>query len=75
MKTPMEALMGEIPWELIEAQPTAANGDLPHATHQGIFLFSGQKIRCYRLSNGEAIFDADDFQDVFGEILGVLEHK
>lgn len=33
-----------------------------YATHEGVFEFGGARLRCYRLNDGRAIFDAEDFE-------------
>jgi hypothetical protein len=64
--SPIEMLLNkEAVWE--EAPKTEDNGSgLPYATHSGIWNFMGQDIRVYRLSNGKAIIDADDFWKLLG---------
>lgn len=35
---------------------------LPTVTHSGEMHLGGLRLRCYRLSDGQAVFDADDFK-------------
>lgn len=65
--TPIEQLMSAVEWKAL----APSTGDLPYATHEGVFDFGGLKLRCYRLNDGRAIFNADDFRAAFGELLGV----
>ena len=61
--TPIDAMLNQIEWtESGEQQPS---GELPHVTHSGVLEIAGARLRCYRLSDGRAIFDADDFNDFF----------
>lgn len=40
-----------------------ADGDgLPHVTHEGVFEIMGHKIKCFRLSTGQAVFEKEDFE-------------
>lgn len=68
---PIDALMATVAWQ---AQPAAAeNGSsaLPYVTHSGVLHIAGQELRCYRLNDGRAIIDADDFNAFFESALGV----
>lgn len=66
MTTPIETLMAGVEWEL---EPPQEPGDLPHITHSGVLDLFGNKLRCYRLSNGQAVFHADDFKKMFSDVL------
>ena len=66
MSTPVEALLNEVTWTV---EPPQEPGDLPHVTHSGVMELFGNRLRCYRLSDGRAIFDADDFTRTFESIL------
>ena len=59
----IDALFSRVEWQPKEApeQP----GDLPYATHSGVLDLFGHKMRCYRLSSGVTVFDADDFVRFF----------
>jgi hypothetical protein len=66
MTAPIDKLLEEVAWE-----PTGAadSEGLPYATHSGVFEFAGMKLRCYRLSDGRAVFNADDFKAAFCDLL------
>lgn len=51
------AFMSAVKWEPTGQQPS---GDLPCTTHSGEMEILGFRLRCYRLSTGEAIIHADD---------------
>ena len=64
MKTPIEVMMDGVEWvERDESEPVPADG--LYATHEGVFDLLGHKMRCYRLNNGAAVFNADDFVAFF----------
>lgn len=65
-KTPIEMMLDGVEWK--EAEPRTAetlDSDMPHATHSGVLEIAGKSLRCYRLSNGQAVFHADDLQEFF----------
>lgn len=49
--------------------PTAPD-ELPFVTHKGEMTVAGHRLRCYRISDGRTIIDADDFK-VFLRVLGL----
>lgn len=58
-----QVLMDDVEWTVCEKQLPFENPDnLPTVTHSGLFDFFGDTIKCYRLSTGQAIFDAEDFK-------------
>lgn len=61
------AFMQDVDW-----QETGAvyEGELPYATHAGVMELMGHKLRCYRLNDGRAIFDADDLNAFMSDFLG-----
>lgn len=75
--------MSEIPmflngvtWEAVppseqHMQRMADGNKLPHVTHSGVFELMGHKMRCFRLSTGQAVFEKDDFEKFCAEFLGV----
>ena len=70
MKTPIEQMLDTVVWTAGEAAPHAP--DELYATHEGVLGIGGVKLRCYRLNNGQTVFDADDFRAFFGDLLGDL---
>ena len=68
MKTPIEMTLDGVQWRA--AGPRSDSGDgLPWATHEGVFDIAGVQLRCYRLNDGRAIFNAEDFHAFFNELL------
>lgn len=57
----MDFLKG-VDWVATGNEP--ADGGLV-ATHEGVWRIGGVEIKCYRLNNGEAVVDADDFLKFF----------
>lgn len=61
----MDYILDGVQWEQVVG--TQGNSDdLPWVTHQGIFDFAGVRLRCYQLSDGRRVFDADDVEAAFG---------
>ena len=48
-----------------EVPPPEAPEGLPFVTHEGIMNIAGHCLRCYRISDGRAIIDVDDFNSFF----------
>lgn len=68
--SPIEKMLALVEWtETQNAQEQQNESGLPHATHEGVLSIGDMKLRCYRLSNGMAIFDADDMKAFFGDLL------
>lgn len=68
-KTPIEMMLDGVTWVETEAHTAAAPDDgIPYATHSGVFEVLGHKLRCYRLSDGKAVFNADDFEQMFATL-------
>lgn len=65
MNAPIDMVLNGLTWEPVvrDIQPT---DDLPYVTHEGVFDFAGNKLRCYRLSNGKNVFNAEDFDKFLG---------
>jgi hypothetical protein len=66
--TPIDKMMDAIEWSETSAQP--GTDGIPYATHSGVLEVAGLRLRCYRLNDGRAIFDADDFKAAFPGLLG-----
>lgn len=45
--------------------PEACGDGIPYVTHQGVLDIAGFSLRCYRLNDGRAIIDRDDFHAFF----------
>lgn len=67
-KTPIDIMMDAVKWELVPKNESIPDETL-HATHEGRLEFLGISLKCYRLNDGQAVFDADDVQRFFSEIL------
>ena len=67
MSKPIDMLFDGVEWQSYEGQ-AYEKSDLPHATHYGVLTIADVKLRCYRLSTGECVFDADDVLAFFGEL-------
>ena len=59
-----KALQG-VTWIANPCAPTNEGG-LPYVTHSGVWEFQGHQIKVYRVSDGRAIIDADDFWKILG---------
>jgi hypothetical protein len=66
-KTGIEAMLDTVDWQLVPRRQHAAGSDL-YATHAGVLEIVGTRLRCYRLNDGRAVFDADDFTTWFASM-------
>lgn len=64
MTTAIEMVLETVEWKATGA--TTDDDGIPVATHEGVLEIGGHKLRCYRLSNGQAVFHADDVHEFFG---------
>ncbi len=63
--TPIEKMINENA-EWVECEDDSVkSGDLPYATHEGVWELAGMKLRVYRLNTGQAIINADDMTNFF----------
>lgn len=69
--SPIETMLEGVAWQ--EQAPPEVDCGIPYATHSGVLNLMGRNLRCFRLNDGRAIFDADDLADFFGA-LGDVEH-
>ena len=53
--------MEKVEWRALP-EPTEAPGDLPYATHEGELELGEACLRCYTLSNGQRIINAEDLE-------------
>lgn len=67
-KTPIELALDQVDWS--PTGITNSDPNLPYATHEGVFSLGNASLRCYRLSDGQSIFHADDMRALLGEIMG-----
>jgi hypothetical protein len=66
MKTPIEQMLDRVQWTPREDN-AEHDGSLPYATHSGVLTIAGYDLQCYRLSDGQTVFDADDFRRFFSD--------
>lgn len=66
MTTPIEMMLDGVQWQEIDHGAENDSDGLPFATHEGVLEIAGVKLRCYRLSDGRSIFNADDIAELFG---------
>jgi NOL1/NOP2/fmu family ribosome biogenesis protein len=65
MKTPVEILLdNEANWVEVEGVPPT-DGSL-YATHEGSFKIGEIEMKCYRLSDGQAVIDTESMNAFFG---------
>jgi hypothetical protein len=67
-KTPIDFMLDALDWKATGNEPTPGSS-LPYATHAGVLVIGDASLRCYRLSTGEAVFDADDFENFWEGLL------
>jgi hypothetical protein len=62
-RTPSEALMDDVRWRELPAMEE--EGGILVATHEGELQVGDITLRCYTLSDGRRIFDAEDIRKHF----------
>jgi hypothetical protein len=65
--TPIDMMLNGVQWEASPKQEQT-DPDMPYATHSGILEISGFKLRCYRLNDGRAVFEAGDLTEFFNAL-------
>jgi len=65
LSSPVDTLLDEVEWEAVSLPP-APYGPLPYVTHKGELHLGDLSLRCFILSDGQRIFDADDIEHLFG---------
>ncbi len=66
-KQPIEALLDTVAWKK-RPRPATSVDALPYVTHEGVLIIEDLRLRCYRLSNGQSVFNADDLNAFFYEL-------
>jgi len=56
----------EADWKSTDMQSDGSG--LPYATHEGAITFMGTRMRCYQLSDGRCVINADDLRDFINTI-------
>lgn len=69
MSAPIDRLLDGLDWQELPPPEHAlvVDGDLPYATHEGTLAIGEIELRCYTLSDGTRVFDADSVVEVFGD--------
>ena len=71
MKAPIEMMLDGVTWvPAVEERPTGPdNSDgIPFVTHEGVLDLMGYQLRCYRLSSGQTVFNAEDIETFFADL-------
>lgn len=70
MKFMSEAIYGAIDSVVRPVEsPAKGDGKLPYITHEGVMKIGDANLRCYVLSNGMRIFDAEDVEKFFNSVI------
>ena len=65
-RSPMDILMGRVDFRAVKVEDDVLfRDDLPYVTHEGKLEIDGFVFRCYRLSSGDAVFEAEDIERWF----------
>lgn len=70
-KLPIESLLDGVSWKATGRRPDPSEENILFSTHEGTLEIMGHSLRCYRLNNGQAVFNADDLEAFLSDILGV----
>lgn len=72
--SPIEMMMDGLTWVPVKHDELANDSDdgLPIATHEGILNIAGIELKCFRLSNGQAVIDAESMER-FLQFMGIRE--
>ena len=65
MKRPVDVLLDGVVWKQVSGEVVDQDDGIPYATHEGVLEVGGLSLRCYRLSDGRAVFNADDLEVFF----------
>ena len=65
-KTPMDTMLNMVEWEEIcQPEDVMNNDEIPWATHSGVLRVGDLELRCYQLSDGRRILNAEDVEAFF----------
>jgi len=65
--TPADAMMQTVEWQAIEPDAhMLADDGMPYATHEGTLNIGGFEFKCYQLSDGRRVIDAESMERFFG---------
>lgn len=62
---PIDLMMKSVEWKAVDGCLVDIDDEMPVTTHEGVLHFEGITIRCYKLNNGQSVFDADDIESFF----------
>jgi hypothetical protein len=65
MPNAADRLLDTVEWQKLPP-PDEANLDGTYATHQGTLTIGDTTLRCYVLSDGQRLIDAEDVQKLLG---------
>lgn len=76
MNSAMEKIMDGVQWKALNASDQSATRDFIeakgteqiglHATHEGALIIGGYSFKCYQLSDGQRVFDAESVEKFLG---------
>ena len=61
----IEKMLDAVLWEDVAEPAMTDDTDIPYVTHVG-YLDIGQPLKCYQLSDGMRVIDAEDMERLFG---------
>ena len=66
-KAPIDVMLDRIEWQEVvhEKKPEGR-----YATHHGVLVIEGHRLRCYILDDGQRVFYVDDVESFFGSSHG-----
>jgi len=64
-QTPIDAVLDKVEWVSME-QPIDDGSGLPYATHAGVLKIGDIELKCYQLSDGNRVFEAESVERFFG---------
>ena len=64
-----DTFLSNVKWEPL-AGDAPADESIPWATHRGVLRINGSELECFRLSNGQAVFEANSFRKFLDEWFG-----
>lgn len=70
MNDQIPAILTGVEWTEHPA-PKQTDDGLPYVTHSGVLNLFHHELRCFRLSDGKAVFHADDFEKFMNEWFSV----
>lgn len=70
MTAPIEMMLEGVTWVPAKEMREPGMDNLPFVTHEGELNLFGTKMRCYRLSSGQTVFNADDMEALFASLDG-----